>query len=293
MSNSARTNYSRDFTLFVKYCNRLRVSWENVNVVHILTFLENSLAKAYAYNTIKGRSCAIKFYLNRSSKKHLTSDPRWKSFMRGLKKLAPLPQPKTKSWDPQDILVFFEKRARPSSIMGAGKEALILLLLATGLRVDDVHKLSRDCHMIGSSLCLKFHMMRKCPKSGKPSEHFYLKRFEVRRLCPVLAITHFLKCSQSVRHQNSKSLFVCSRGNDAALWTLRRWASAILADAGIQTSPGSCRSAATSNAVENGAPVPDVLASAGWASESTFRKFYCKEILPARSLLVYKKAEKK
>lgn len=288
VSSSSQSNYSREFSAFVAYCTRRHIAWRDLSVVHILTFLEGSLAKAYAFNTIKVRSCALKFYIRRSSKKHLAEDPRWKSFMRGMKKLARQPEPKTKSWDPQDMLDFVEKRVRQSSVMGAGKEALILLMLATGLRVDDIHKLSRECHAIGNALCLKFHSMRKCPKSGKPLEHFYLKRFEVKRLCPVRAILHYLKCSQRVRDPNSKGLFISSRGTDSSLWTLRRWASSSLADAGINASPGSCRAAATSKAIESGVPVPDVLASAGWATESTFRRFYCRELLPSRSLLTNK-----
>lgn len=288
LSRSAQSNYAREFSAFVRYCNRRRVAWKDVAVVHVLTFLEESLSAGYAYNTIKGRSAAIKFYFSRSSKKKLTFDNSWKRFMKGIKRLARKPEPKTKSWDPQDMLDHFKGKARPSSIMESGKEAVMLLLLATGLRVDDLHKLSRSCHAVGDTLSLTFFEMRKCPKAHKLIENFYLKRFETKRLCPVRALLHYLKCSEKKRLPSSRGLFVSSKGSDAALWTLRRWATLMLNDAGISASAGSCRAAATSNAIQNGIPVPDVLASAGWTRQSTFQRFYSREIIPARSLLVNK-----
>jgi hypothetical protein len=53
-----------------------------------------------------------------------------------------------------------------------------------------------------------------------------------------------------------------------------------LEESGIEATAGSCRSASTSAAVLQNLDVDQVLKSAGWAHESTFRRFYQRAVHP-------------
>lgn len=162
---------------------------------------------------------------------------------------------------------------------------MVLLMLATAFRVDDVQKLSIEFQVHDSVMQLSFLAPRKCPKRNVPVESFLLKRFPEDRVCPVAAILHFIDLSEEVRAPGVKQLFIHSKGGPATVPTLRRWTSELLKAAGIEATAGSCRSAAASRAAKN-LPVDEILSTAGWACESTFRKFYARDVLPARSLLI-------
>jgi hypothetical protein len=63
--------------------------------------------------------------------------------------------------------------------------------------------------------------------------------------------------------------------------TVGHWIKSCLRDAGIDTesfSAHSTRGAASSKAVLLGVPIDSVLRAANWAAESTFRRFYNREL---------------
>ena len=67
----------------------------------------------------------------------------------------------------------------------------------------------------------------------------------------------------------------------ASKQTVARWIKTVLHEAGIDTqifSAHSTRAASTSAAQRSEVPVSEILSKAGWASEKTFRKFYCKPL---------------
>lgn len=167
--------------------------------------------------------------------------------------------------------------------MEAGQEAVVLLLLATGCRVDDEHKLGRDFDVYHSGIRLHSRTLRKCPKKRTRIESFLLKKFDEDRLCPVQVIQHYLDVSDQARSESARALFISSKGDDAAIETLKHWVSTLLELAGINASPGSCRSAAASKAFEENFSVDKIMDSAGWASEILFANFtsamFCPNVL--------------
>lgn len=239
-----------------------------------------------AFSTIKTRSSALKFFFRRSNRAFLTEDGRWRSFMKGVFRLSPPPLPTGDIWNPDIIINLVEHRSsRPTSFLEAAREALILLLLASALRVDDALKLSNNCQVFHQVMRLHFSQPRKCPKRNVPIETFLLKKFSSERACPVSAISHYQQLAAKIRLPGQNQLFISSKGRNAAKQTLQRWVGDVLRKAGIVATAGSCRSAASSHAENNGVSIPTILASAGWQSESVFRKHYSRPVLPASCLL--------
>lgn len=257
-----------------------------MNTSHALDFLAEAVEQKLAYNTVKQKSAALKYFLRRAGKEDVANDPRWHSFMMGAFKLAPQPAPKPPIWPPDQALSYVAKQRRPRTLIEAGQEALLLLLLATALRIDDVSKLSNHFDVSDTEVRFYFVALRKCPKRACPIENFLLKRFPEDRLCPVQALIHFMDLTEDVRNAGADRLFISSTGNSATTDTLRRWTITILGKAGIRASAGSTRAAAASNARDKNVDINEILSSAGWAQESTFRRFYSREVLPARSLIV-------
>ena len=67
--------------------------------------------------------------------------------------------------------------------------------------------------------------------------------------------------------------------------TISRWIKWTLAAAGIDTSAStahSTRGASTPSAKQRHTPIHVILQAAGWSTESTFTKFYCKRVDPSR-----------
>jgi integrase len=182
-------------------------------------------------------------------------------------------------------LKFISRQPHPENFRDAGKEALLLLLLATGIRVSDAARLSKrfTCH--GDVFAFPYLEYRKTGVS----EPQLVKKYSVERLCLVRAIQHFLEIGRFRRHWNDSFLFISSTGRRASVDTLRKWVMSLLEKAGVTATAGSCRSAATSAAVLRDLPIEAVMKAAGWKRENTFRRYYhrlvhksidCESLLP-------------
>jgi integrase len=196
-------------------------------------------------------------------------------FVKGAENLAPPPVKKDSIWDAEIPLRCFMERDIPIDAASASREAILLLLLATGLRVSDVFNLSNDVTEENGSLRLPFR--RKCKTGWKPPK--YVKRFaSCERICPVRAILLYLDLSRGFRQANENALFVSKLGKEASMDTLRIWVRKTLESCGISASAGSCRSAATSSAFDRSVPIDEILDSANWASQNTFFTYYKREV---------------
>jgi hypothetical protein len=131
----------------------------------------------------------------------LTENPIIQMFVDGAQKLAPPPNKKVVIWDPETPLSFIKGRPRPSEFRAAGQEALLLLLLATGMRVDCASKLSKTVIFRAAFCQIAFLLPRKTGNSGPQ----VIRRFlDDPRLCPVEAIIHFLSLAKRIRKPAEK-----------------------------------------------------------------------------------------
>jgi site-specific recombinase XerD len=279
--------YQNVFNSFLEFMEEKSIDFNSLAISHVLSFCQTHVGKsASRCRTIMA---AVKFFLKIYRRPDLESSPLLLMFVKGAQNLAPLPVKKSFVWDPNILLNFVKSRERPTLFLDRAKEALVLFLLATGLRIDDVWKLSCDFVSSNDAYEFPFVAKRKCLINGKHSLVQSVKRFVVEpRICPISAIEHLFQVDRTCRVSGDNALFISSTGKRASKDTLRRWVSECLKNAGIIASAGSCRSAVTSSAFANACPVDTLLKSAGWSSESTFRRFYHRAIVtsqPALNLL--------
>ena len=269
-------SYGRIFKCFEEFLADVGRTMENVRLLDVLSFMPEYVEAKSAASTIRSVSAALHHFLRLHQKEQLLSSYPLRLFFQGAQRLAPPPQKKSVIWDPEIPPQYIALRPRPSDFLHAGREALLLLLLATGIRVDCASKLGREFSHEGAYCRIPSLLARKTGFS----EPRVLKPFSQNpRLCPVNAIRHYLALENRIRVSGEKFLFVSSRGTKAHIDTFRHLVIDLLEESGVKTTAGSCHSAATSWVFLRSNPIDVILRSAGWARENTFRRYYQRQVL--------------
>ncbi len=136
---STKQGYQSVFLQFVHYFEEHGFDFISLNVHVMLGFLQTFVGKSMSQ--VKTAVAALKFFLRIYHREDLADHPLASLFATGAQNVAPLPKEKTPIWNPETVLNDVKMRPIPFSFLACGKEAVLLLLLATGWRVDDVWKL--------------------------------------------------------------------------------------------------------------------------------------------------------
>jgi hypothetical protein len=122
-------------------------------------------------------------------------------------------------------------------------------------------------------------------KQTKPGVHVKPLELEAfpseEKLCVVSHLQKYLEVTESLRQ--GKELFVSfvKPHSSVSRDTISRWIKTVLELAGVDVtrfSAHSTRGASTSAAFSRNVAIDTILSTAGWASQSTFCKFYCKPV---------------
>ena len=135
--------------------------------------------------------------------------------------------------------------------------------------------------------CISFVIAEKL-KTSKPGKVVKVKfdcLADEPSLCTKCTLAEYISRTGQLRDKsgNVKSkLFVSyiKPHKPVSTDTLARWLKLVMSSAGIDTSifkAHSVRSAATSNAYAKGIPIAEILRTADWTNEHTFRKYYLRE----------------
>ena len=278
-AESTRDQYRSNFLKFLAFILPLGVTVETATLQHVFGFLKPYIQEKYAASTLRSYVAALKFYLLLFKRNDLVDSKLFSFFAAGAQRKAPLPKRRTCIWNAAIPLQMIRDRAPPASFLVAAREALFLLLMATGLRIDDIFKMGDDFLFECEDFVIPFVEKRKCKIKGSWSLIQKLTPYNGNaRLCPVNALLLYSTFSVTVRKPGEKALFVSSTGERASKATLSRWVKELLIDANIDASGGSCRSAATSAAYLRSLPIDVILNSAGWSSKVTFFRYYQREV---------------
>jgi site-specific recombinase XerD len=258
------------------------VTIETVQLRHVFRFLQPLISEKKAESTIRAYVAALKFYFLLFERSDLESSRLLNFFSAGAQRLAPLPLRKEFVWDAGIPLKMIRDRSHPTEFLIAAKEAVFLLIMACGLRVDDLFKMGKDFSWENDVFVIPYLAKRKCRVKKVWTRVQRLTAYTgSQRICPVNALLLYSTFAVRVQNPKEPALFVSSRGTRATKATLGRWIRDILLEAGIRAPAGTCRSAATSAAYMRKIPVDTILSSAGWSSHLMFFKHYQREVNPA------------
>jgi site-specific recombinase XerD len=275
LAPSTQQSYRSIFSKFLVFMRSKNVNVNTVSLELLFEFLNPLVASHKAGSTIRAYVAALKYYLRLFQRSDLVDSPLLTLFSEGAQRKAPIPKRNNWIWDAGVPLKMIRDRAHPSEFLAAAREALFLLLMATGIRVDDVYKLGEDFRWENGIFVIPFLGKRKCKINGVWTAEQRLAPYPGNdRLCPINALLLYATFSVPIRVPTEKALFVSSTGQAASKGTLGRWVKDILHEAGIQAPAGSCRSASTSAAFARKLPIDVILSSAGWSSDLVFFRHY-------------------
>lgn len=165
----------------------------------------------------------------------------------------------------------------------------MLMALANADRASDLHLLDLNFKQVLShGVRFQIAGLSKTRRSGPPREVTYFAFTECENICPVATLEAYERRTADLRtpEQNTNPLFIgCVKPHKPVTSsTISRWIRYSMQMSGIDVSifkSHSTRAASTSTATKLGVSVKDIMKTANWTSESTFKRFYLKPISSA------------
>jgi integrase len=162
-------------------------------------------------------------------------------------------------------------------------KALMLLALVTACRMSELASMSRNIQKSTTGWTLFFNKLKKNSSAKTQELSINVFYFTDPDLCPLRALDlYIVKTHTLVPKDANIFTTLCKPFRNARPNTLAKHIKEILGNAGVDTEiykAHSVRSASTSHALARGISIEEILDRATWASDSTFVKFYAKEIV--------------
>ena len=206
-------------------------------------------------------------------------------FMKAVFQLRPSLSRSRITWDP-DLVLTYIAGLGPNDTLSTiqlARKLVMLMLLVSGQRGQALHVLDiRNMSVSPSRVSFRIGDLLK---TSRPGDHFSEMSFDAyvpnQMLCVYTTILCYLRRTSDVRG-NLTGLFLTTRPpfKVASRDTLRRWTKDVMCSAGLDLnmfSPHSTRSSASSKAALS-LPLSTIVATIGWANDSTFGKYYQKPI---------------
>ena len=197
------------------------------------------------------------------------------------------------TWDPQTVLNHLKgyPHVKKTTLKQLTLKMTMLMALVTAQRTQTLKLLSiQDMHVKPGEY--SFHIMsllKQTSASGGKQRRLQpviFKKYEHdSSLCVFTLLEEYLIRTAQLRSSSSQLLLCHTKPHGpASKDTISRWIKQVMFDAGIDTSifkPHSTRSAATSAAKLASVPLDEIMATAGWRSNSVFAMYYHKPISSA------------
>lgn len=195
-------------------------------------------------------------------------------------------------WDVDTVLSHLKTKENAAlSLCALASKLATLLALATLFRASDLASVNLKSIIFAEKrVSFALNRPRKAQKAGS-LQSFSLEKLDDELLDPVACLRAYILKTEVFRGpHNEGSLFISSVGqhNPVKSVTISGWIKQVLREAGIDInmfSAHSTRGAAASKAIAAGILVDTVLRAGHWASASTFRKFYHREVPTDPSLV--------
>ena len=283
LAPSTRAQYESAIKKFFAFVDSEQGDVSEPTFSLVLEFLQSLVDLNHSPSSVRAYAAAIQYHYRLHDIREHFQSTIYQRFLRGMARKAPLPKQRVAVWHVQNVLSKLEKLPVPDSFFDAAAEAALLILLATGMRVSDVSCLAANYDQVPEGWVIPFRDKRKAKVQGRYTSHCVLLLFpDCPRICPILALKRYLALAQVVRkpvESGDMALFVSSKGDRAHAKTIARWVSQLFQRLECPYTAGSCRSASASTAILNGIELDQVLRTAGWSNECTFRRFYSRPVV--------------
>lgn len=261
--------------------------------VQILKFLTELYRKGLSYNSINVARSALSSFVVLDRGNTIGSHPLISRFMKGVFTKRP-PMPRYECiWDVQIVLNYLRKLAPANSLSlkDLTLKLVMLIALVSAQRSQTIHKLSlNNLSYTGSTAKFQITGLIKQSRPGSSGLTVTLPAYPVdRRLCVFTYLKHYINKTRKLRGEEGQLFISFQRPyGPVSKDSISRWINIVMKSAGVDVKkfkPHSTRAAATSAANKHGVPVSQILQTAGWSNEKTFRKYYNKPLESTRGSL--------
>ncbi|KAI2656145.1 Transposon Ty3-G Gag-Pol polyprotein [Labeo rohita] len=303
---STRRLYALKWSVFSTWCSTRGKDPASCDISVILSFLQELLDKGRSPSTLKVYVAAIAVFHAPIAGRSIGKNNLVVQFLKGSRRMNPSRPHTIPAWDLSTVLRALKGPPFEPLTMVDLKpltlKAALLLALVSVKRVGDLQALSisPSCLEFGpgdSKVILKprHGYVPKVPSTPFRAQVVTLSALpssegdqELSLLCPVRALRMYIERSAPFRQ--SEQLFICfggrSKGHPVTKQRLSRWIvdaiTLAYSSLGLECPVGirahSTRGVASSWAWSSGVSIAEICAAAGWASPSTFTRFYSLDI---------------
>ncbi len=258
----------------------------------VLDFLTELYDQGLGYSGINTARCALSSLIVMEGNMTIGKHPLVQRLVRGVYQKRPsLPRYKN-TWDTNKVL--HHLKTFPSlqeiNLRDLTYKLIMLCALVTGQRCQSLHLMNLST-MDKSSSYYRFEISNLVKQSapGRAQPVLMLPRFIAdKSLCVYSVLEEYLQRTQTLRNNESQLFISFAKPHKKVTKdTIARWIKHVMSISGIDTSvfkPHSTRAASTSKASQCSVPISQIMSAASWASDSTFHKFYKKEIDQANDM---------
>ena len=278
--------YQRKWLLFA--CQK-GISPFNPPLDQALNFLTHLYHRGLSYSTVNAARSALSQILRLYDGVRFGSHQVTCRVLRGIYVNCPPVSRYQSTWDVDVVLQFLKSLSpvKQLSLKDLTLKVVMLILLISCQRVQTLFTLKRSTIKWGQGeTSVTFILTEVLKHSRRGTLGFiHLKQFDEKCLCVVRAIKEYLARTKDIVPQGTDNFFVSYLKPHGPVTKdrLAGWVRIVLTRAGIDVSAfkaHSVRGASTSKLASLNLPVKAIMAKASWLAESTFRKYYQKEILP-------------
>lgn len=287
--DSSWKSYTAVWRQWLKWCKAQSVPSDNPsaqNLVSYLSFLFHE--RNLAFSTILMQKSVICTLSNAGKGESLSTDPLVKSLLKavGIQRAKKRKPPESRIWNVKTLTSWMsEHPPEEDSIFQVSRFTALQLLLASGRRIHDLTLLSinpENCVSCENEIILWPRFGSKTDRGDYQQSGWKITRSEDADFDLVAGIQSVITLSAQRREASPglTHLFITTRGTvkAASRAVIAGWIRTAFTEAGIQSSPGSIRSAVASSNFQNKMCMDELLRRGNWRGATNFFKHYCKEV---------------
>ena len=286
-SSGTRKNYQSAWGKFTRWCCKREVDPFSCDIKHILDYLGALFVDKKECSCIGTHRSAISAYHTPVEGLPVGKHPLVRLLMKGASNERPALPKYRYIWEVELVIKKFCSMPDNEALTleQLGYKLITLLGLCSIKRCGVLAALSTKwmSHFSDRTVCA-FGIKSKTSKKRLAKPVTFYRFLDNPKLCPATTLKHYVDRTNTFRMGNSYlHVFVSFRKPHKPVTrpTLTKWVLKMLTHAGIDTGKfkaHSMRSAASSKVSSLGMQLKEVLENGNWSRESTWQRFYHKEI---------------
>jgi len=285
-SKHTNSAYQSGWKRWSSWCQGRKIDPIHCGIQPFLTFLTALFQEGLQYSSINTVRSAVSSTHQPIDGVPIGQHPLVRRLFKGVYNSRP-PQPcYTRTWDVSLVVDYISQMGenKDLSLKDLSSKLLTLMALTSASRVSELQALDLRFHYYKpNGVLFKLATLTKKRQLGASLKELFFTSFsEDDNLCVVQCLKHYESRTESFRvvsPDQASPLFLShiQPHKPVTAQRLAHWIKDLLKAAGIDTKvfkAHSVRGASTSAAMDKGVPLSDILSTADWSRDTTFKRFY-------------------